>query len=69
MKYDFHTHSILSDGSFTPEVVVNHAKQAKVDYLALTDHDTMVSIDIASKLNENENDLTIFGGLEVSSRI
>lgn len=69
MKYDFHTHSILSDGSFTPQEVVEYAKEANVNYIALTDHDTMLSIDIAKELNDRESDITVFGGLEVSSRI
>jgi len=69
MIYDFHTHSILSDGSLLPEEVVSFAKKRKVDYLALTDHDTMHSMDIAKELNEKESSITIFGGLEVSSRI
>lgn len=69
MKYDFHTHSILSDGSLTPDEVVKYAKETKVNFLALTDHDTMLSMEAADKLNKSENEITILGGLEVSTKI
>jgi 3',5'-nucleoside bisphosphate phosphatase len=42
MLIDLHTHSDQSDGSFTPEELVDHARKNNVGVLALTDHDTTV---------------------------
>ena len=36
---DLHCHTIFSDGSFTPEEVVDQAAAAGVTTLAITDHD------------------------------
>jgi len=38
---DLHLHSNFSDGTFTPEEVVERAKRAGLRALALTDHDTI----------------------------
>ena len=40
MKVNLHTHSIYSDGDETPERLVELAKEASVEVLALTDHNT-----------------------------
>lgn len=40
MLVDLHCHSDQSDGSFTPEQLVDHAAANGVGILALTDHDT-----------------------------
>ena len=39
-KANLHTHSIYSDGTATPEEVVRLAKEAGVELLSLTDHNT-----------------------------
>ena len=41
MKVDLHTHSTASDGQYTPAQVVELAKAAGVEVMALTDHDTV----------------------------
>lgn len=41
MKYDFHCHSNHSDGALSPADLVARASGCGVDYLALTDHDTI----------------------------
>ena len=38
--YDLHTHSTASDGTTSPKMLVQHAVDAGLDVLALTDHDT-----------------------------
>lgn len=40
MLVDLHTHSDQSDGTRTPEELVDHARESGVGILALTDHDT-----------------------------
>jgi 3',5'-nucleoside bisphosphate phosphatase len=37
---DLHTHSTASDGLYTPRELLHMAKEAKLDILALTDHDS-----------------------------
>jgi predicted metal-dependent phosphoesterase TrpH len=41
MFADLHLHTRFSDGSFTPEQVVEHATKQRLSTLALTDHDTL----------------------------
>ncbi len=41
MFADLHLHTRFSDGSFTPEQVVEHAVKQRLSTLALTDHDTL----------------------------
>lgn len=38
---DLHTHSTFSDGSLTPEQLVNEAEKAGLSAIALTDHDSV----------------------------
>ncbi|MBR2305382.1 MAG: PHP domain-containing protein [Ruminococcus sp.] len=40
---DLHVHTTLSDGSFGIEEVITQAKRMGLDYLAITDHDTLSS--------------------------
>ncbi|MCR4661752.1 MAG: PHP domain-containing protein [Clostridia bacterium] len=44
MKIDLHCHSTFSDGVLTPRELVLRAKANNVDYLALTDHDTLLGL-------------------------
>lgn len=45
MKYcDLHTHSVYSDGTFTPEELIAAAKQAGLAAVALTDHNTVAGL-------------------------
>jgi predicted metal-dependent phosphoesterase TrpH len=46
---DLHTHSLCSDGSLTPTELVERARAAGVDVLALTDHDTIAGLDEAQR--------------------
>lgn len=47
---DLHLHSTASDGTWTPEEVVRQAAVAGVQFMALTDHDTMEGRDVAEPL-------------------
>ena len=44
---DFHSHTIYSDGSDTPESLVRAMHMSGVDMFALTDHDTPVGYERA----------------------
>lgn len=41
MICDLHTHSIYSDGTFTPKELIEDAIKAKISAIALTDHNTV----------------------------
>ncbi len=45
LKGDLHTHTIGSDGVLTAEELARHVQRHGMDYLALTDHNQMVSAD------------------------
>ena len=47
VKIDLHSHSTRSDGLDTPSQLVANAAKAKIDVLALTDHDTVSGWDEA----------------------
>ncbi|MGG7058363.1 PHP domain-containing protein [Clostridium tertium] len=65
-KCDLHTHSICSDGRFKPEEIIQMAKERNLDYISLTDHDTLSGIndamEEAKKLNVN-----FIPGIELST--
>lgn len=65
MKIDLHCHSTQSDGTYSPTEVVQLAKQACIDVLALTDHDTILGIDEA-KTVADELGITLINGVEIS---
>jgi predicted metal-dependent phosphoesterase TrpH len=48
-RYDLHSHSTASDGSLDPGRLVEQARCAGVDVLALTDHDTLDGIEGARR--------------------
>ena len=41
---DLHTHSVFSDGTFTPAELIAGAKQAGLSAIALTDHNTVAGL-------------------------
>ena len=47
MRLDLHVHSSASDGTCTPEEVVERAVAGGIDVLALSDHDTVAGVEPA----------------------
>ena len=45
MKADLHMHSTFSDGHFTTFELVDMAKKNGVEIIAITDHDTVGSLE------------------------
>ena len=68
MASDLHTHTSFSDGSLTPEELLEKAKNIGLKYLAITDHDT---VDGVKYLYENgiypDKNLNIIFGIEFSA--
>ncbi|BFM20421.1 PHP domain-containing protein [Gilvimarinus japonicus] len=67
MKIDLHMHSNCSDGELTPEALVARAKEAGLDAIALTDHDTIAGLARARCAAEHEG-MTLINGIEFSTR-
>jgi hypothetical protein len=59
-KGDLHTHTLASDGILRVEELAQHSLQNGLDYLAITDHNQMVSADTLLQ----HSDLTLIPGLE-----
>ncbi len=64
---DLHTHSFISDGTLSPEQLVQAALDLKIHTLALTDHDTMDGLVLARK-HAQDYDIWIISGVEISSQ-
>ena len=68
MPSDLHTHTIFSDGSYSPEELVAMAKNIGLVYFAITDHDT---VDGVKYLYENgiypDKGIKIIPGVEFSA--
>ena len=63
-RIDLHTHSTASDGTTPPAVLVREAREAGLDVVALTDHDTTAGWDeAAAALPEG---LSLVRGAEIS---
>lgn len=72
MKSDLHIHTNYSDGVFTPEKVVDAAIEAELDIIALTDHDNILSYEVAQNYvkqlkKENKKTVEIIQGIEVNT--
>lgn len=72
MKSDLHIHTNYSDGVFSPEKIVDVAIEAGIDLIALTDHDNILSYDLAQKHlknleSENKKTIQVIPGIEVNT--
>ncbi|MCH5157386.1 MAG: PHP domain-containing protein [Clostridiales bacterium] len=66
MKCDLHIHTNCSDGIFTPEDIVDMAKERGLDCIAITDHDTFDGVERA-RAKARELGLKYVVGAEISS--
>lgn len=68
MKIDLHIHTTYSDGTFSPEMIVDTALDCGLDVIALTDHDNVLSHKIAGDYVKNNNiKLEIIPGVEINT--
>ncbi len=65
MRIDLHTHSNRSDGTDDPGILVEKAKSAGLDVVALTDHDSAVGWDDAADAAAS-NGIELVRGIEMS---
>ncbi len=71
MTGDLHMHSYYSDGFYSPETVMQKAKTAGCEIVALTDHDTLDGIEEANRAAHKLNiknvtgvEISTFGGVD-----
>ncbi|HEY4915251.1 MAG TPA: PHP domain-containing protein [Candidatus Dormibacteraeota bacterium] len=64
---DPHCHTIASDGMVTPAELVEAAVKAKIDLIAVTDHDTMACVREVQQRGEGAG-LTVVAGQEVTTK-
>lgn len=65
-KWDLHIHTPASDGTGTPEEIVNKAIESKLSVIAITDHHTTAYIDLV-KAAAKDRELTVLSGIEFRS--
>jgi hypothetical protein len=68
LRIDLHTHSSCSDGTDSPAELVQAAKAAGLDVVAITDHDTTAGWDEAIAAGERLG-VTVVPGAELSCRL
>lgn len=66
VRCNFHMHTTCSDGAFTPKEAVNMQKDAGLDVIAITDHDSVDGIDEAKDECEKVG-MRLVPGIELSS--
>ncbi len=66
-RADLHIHTRASDGEYTPTQVVRAAADARLDYIAITDHDTIDGLAEALAAAEG-GPVRVLTGVEVSAQ-
>jgi len=62
---DLHAHTTHSDGTLSPRQLVEHARQAGLSALAITDHDTSSACEEAAQAGREAN-VRVVAGIELS---
>lgn len=65
MKADLHCHSYYSDGTQSPDFLVQRAIENELTHLAITDHDCTAALD---EIPDEATALSIIAGVEISCR-
>ena len=63
---DLHTHSTFSDGTYSPQELINLAYKNNIKAIAITDHDTIDGISYAIPEAEKFN-IELINGIEISA--
>ena len=68
-KGNTHTHTLNSDGDSTPDDVVRWYREHRYQFLVLTDHNFLTSVDGLNALHGADEKFLVIKGEEVSDRI
>ena len=63
---DLHIHTTCSDGTLSPESIVEYAAQRGIKVMSITDHDNVSGIDIAKSEAEKHN-ISLIPGIECTT--
>ncbi len=66
MTCDLHTHSVFSDGTYTPKELIKEAERLNIGAIALCDHNTVSGLSDFMKAAEN-SPVRAVGGVEFSA--
>lgn len=66
-KADLHTHTTASDGQYAPEELARLAGERGIEVLAVTDHDTLDSLERAVRAGAGQG-VRVVRGVELSAR-
>jgi 3',5'-nucleoside bisphosphate phosphatase len=66
IKADLHIHSNFSDGKYSPQEILEMAKDAKLSVISITDHDNINAVDIAKRTAEKFG-IEVIPGIEFST--
>ena len=64
MLVDFHTHTTVSDGTYTPKQLVDEMQKKSIDYFSITDHDTIDGVKTVKHIPQGAKFIT---GVEISA--
>ncbi len=64
---DLHLHSYFSDGTFSPEQIVEESLKAGLSCISITDHDNVDGVDIASRAAQGR--LEVLPGIEMTAEV
>ncbi|MEW6509560.1 MAG: PHP domain-containing protein [Bacteroidota bacterium] len=67
-KADLHLHTTFSDGALSPRELIDRARQAGLDAIAITDHDHTGALDEALALGR-EAGIEVITGVELSTSV
>jgi predicted metal-dependent phosphoesterase TrpH len=66
--FDYHIHTIASDGELTPTQIVDMSIKLDLEAIAITDHDTTDGIEEAMKVATDKN-YTVIPGIELNAKV
>lgn len=67
-RLDLHIHTNASDGTWTPEELIDEVIKSDLKFISITDHDTIGNVKTVKKLSKERN-LLFIEGVEVSSSL
>ncbi len=66
-KIDLHMHSVISDGTDSPEEIIGKVREAGIDLFSVTDHDAIKGCGIIRNIRKDDDPLFI-SGIEFSCK-